>query len=66
MLELAELLKKGGGLSISQQTVVATPAMTTGGSFDQLQQAVSEALFGRTLPPSDPVEATVVPDPFDF
>jgi hypothetical protein len=58
VLELAELLKKGGGLSISQNTVVAAPVASRGGSFELLQQAVSDALYSRAAPL---VEAEILP-----
>lgn len=65
-LELGQLLVKSGGITLSQQTLVAPGASATvygSGALDQLQQAVGEILTPRTRRPSGtpaPVDATIV------
>ena len=64
VFELADLLKKGGGFSISQQMLVATAPAAQSGALEQLQQVVSEALYGGGTTASAaaaPVEAEVLP-----
>lgn len=51
-LDLGEMVKKGGGLTIgmSQQTVIPqTSGGLAGGSLERLQQAMGGILFGKTI-----------------
>lgn len=60
VLDLAELLKKGSGISVSQN-VINAPAPASGGlgSLEQLQQVVSDALY-KSPTERPTVEAEVV------
>lgn len=70
-LELANLLKKAGGIAIQTNVNVPAPA-SKGGSLEQLQQAIGEIMYGRAgggggredptpdAPSSPPVDGEVV------
>lgn len=57
-LELANLLKKAGGIAIQNNVSVPAPA-SKGGSLEQLQQAIGEIMYGRgSTPEPAPVDPT--------
>ena len=66
-LELGQLLTKGGGINLQQNTLVAGGggSATFGpGALDQLQQAVGEILTPRSrrsAPASPPIDVTAIP-----
>ena len=59
-LELGQLLTKGGGINLQQNTLVAPGGSATfgPGALDQLQQAVGEILTPRSRRPSTPIDVT--------
>jgi len=60
-LELGQLVTKGGGITLTQQTLVAPGNGFGPGAIDQLQQAVATILTPRSRRAPPVIEATLIP-----
>jgi len=60
VLELADLLKKGGGISVQQNNIAASVGgRPTAGLLERMQQVVSDTLYGHAAEPA--IDAVPVP-----
>lgn len=70
-LEMANILKKAGGIAIQNNMVAPAAPTTRGGSLEQLQQAIGEIMYGARgredlpTPELDPTPDTDIPPPLE-